>query len=299
MNRGATVESTIVETSLRFGVLCRFTAYVATDVRVVTDGGTPHKVTQLVERPAGWESHDMERESFRSSAVPFAPAMPAPSVRRPSAQASAAPMVSGAPAFEPQASIAYDASSMPAAPAQEKRRKMFGQSAGNVGGLPPAAEAVVKLMRAGGPVGGPGGGGAAFELASDVLPAGQPVAFSSEMTAVIAQAAVEAGRLRDGAGEPVSRRRDLLDDLASRLDALVHSLKWPVDLASAEKLRALVTHLRDASVSLEELWSSALAALDELAGLVDTAAVTAESSAASAADESGTPAKERRAFWKR
>jgi len=41
--------------SLRYGVLCRFTAFVAVDTRVVTDGTGQHRVTQPVELPAGWE----------------------------------------------------------------------------------------------------------------------------------------------------------------------------------------------------------------------------------------------------
>ena len=49
------LETRITETSLRFGVLCRFTAWVAADTRVVTDGGVPHRVTQPVELPAGWD----------------------------------------------------------------------------------------------------------------------------------------------------------------------------------------------------------------------------------------------------
>jgi Ca-activated chloride channel family protein len=49
------LETQITETSLRFGVLCRFTAWVAADTRVVTDGGVPHRVTQPVELPAGWD----------------------------------------------------------------------------------------------------------------------------------------------------------------------------------------------------------------------------------------------------
>jgi Ca-activated chloride channel family protein len=49
------VEQEIVRTSLRFGVLCRFTAFVAVDERVVSDG-TVHRVVQPVERPAGWET---------------------------------------------------------------------------------------------------------------------------------------------------------------------------------------------------------------------------------------------------
>ena len=51
----AELEKRIIATSLRFGVLCRFTAYVAVDSRIVTDGGTPRRVTQPVELPQGWE----------------------------------------------------------------------------------------------------------------------------------------------------------------------------------------------------------------------------------------------------
>ncbi|HTQ16156.1 DUF4349 domain-containing protein [Mycobacterium sp.] len=43
----------IVDTSLRFGVLCRFTAYVAMDDRVVAEGELRHRVMQPVELPAG------------------------------------------------------------------------------------------------------------------------------------------------------------------------------------------------------------------------------------------------------
>jgi Ca-activated chloride channel family protein len=49
------LEPEIVATSLRHGVLCRFTAYVAVDTRVVTDGTGPRRVTQPVELPSGWD----------------------------------------------------------------------------------------------------------------------------------------------------------------------------------------------------------------------------------------------------
>jgi Ca-activated chloride channel family protein len=48
------LECQITDVSLRYGVLCRFTAFIAVDSRVVTDGGVPHRVTQPVELPAGW-----------------------------------------------------------------------------------------------------------------------------------------------------------------------------------------------------------------------------------------------------
>jgi Ca-activated chloride channel family protein len=49
------LEQQIVATSLRFGVLCRFTAYVAVDSRVVNENGETRRVTQPVEMPSGWD----------------------------------------------------------------------------------------------------------------------------------------------------------------------------------------------------------------------------------------------------
>ena len=51
------LEREIVATSLRFGVLCRFTAFVAVDrSEVVNPGGQVHGIVQPVEQPAGWAS---------------------------------------------------------------------------------------------------------------------------------------------------------------------------------------------------------------------------------------------------
>ncbi|MET7327047.1 VIT domain-containing protein [Nonomuraea sp. NPDC005650] len=49
------LEQRIVRTSLEYGVLCRFTAYVAIDTRQVAEGGPEHRVIQPVEPPSGWE----------------------------------------------------------------------------------------------------------------------------------------------------------------------------------------------------------------------------------------------------
>ncbi|GII90224.1 VIT domain-containing protein [Sinosporangium siamense] len=49
------LEQEIVATSLRFGVLSRFTAFVAVDSRVTSDGGPEHRVIQPVEMPSGWD----------------------------------------------------------------------------------------------------------------------------------------------------------------------------------------------------------------------------------------------------
>jgi Ca-activated chloride channel family protein len=64
------LERRIVETSLRFGVLCRFTAFVAADVQVVNQGGTVHRVLQPVDAPAGWDM--FQRVEFAVAAMPMA-----------------------------------------------------------------------------------------------------------------------------------------------------------------------------------------------------------------------------------
>ncbi len=53
------LEKRIVDTSLKFGVLCRFTAFVAVDKsEVINAGGQLHQITQPVEAPEGWAMFD-------------------------------------------------------------------------------------------------------------------------------------------------------------------------------------------------------------------------------------------------
>src|SRR5690606_24713127 len=68
------LEQRIVATSLRFGVLCRFTAWVAVDERVVTEGGEPHRVVQPVELPSGWEPPEARPATAMMSFAAPAPA---------------------------------------------------------------------------------------------------------------------------------------------------------------------------------------------------------------------------------
>jgi Ca-activated chloride channel family protein len=59
------LERQIVEVSLKFGVLCRFTSYVAVDrTEVVNEGGDGHRIVQPVEMPAGWEMQTVVRGAF-------------------------------------------------------------------------------------------------------------------------------------------------------------------------------------------------------------------------------------------
>ncbi len=73
----ARLEHEITSVSLRYGVLCRFTAFVAVDSRVVTDGKAPHRVTQPVELPSGWVPQSAPVASALTVAGGIAPA-PAP-----------------------------------------------------------------------------------------------------------------------------------------------------------------------------------------------------------------------------
>jgi hypothetical protein len=51
----AALEKEIIGLSLKFGVLCRFTSFVAVDrSEVVNQGGKVHGIVQPVEQPAGW-----------------------------------------------------------------------------------------------------------------------------------------------------------------------------------------------------------------------------------------------------
>ena len=72
------LEATIVQTSLRYGVLCRFTAYVAVDSRVVTEGGEARKVTQPVESPSGWAMFEDPPAAGGMVLASMSPAVPPP-----------------------------------------------------------------------------------------------------------------------------------------------------------------------------------------------------------------------------
>lgn len=66
---GADLEKKIVATSIRFGVLCRFTAFLAVDKERVNQGGNLQRVTQAVESPDGWAKGGGGMASNRTSAA--------------------------------------------------------------------------------------------------------------------------------------------------------------------------------------------------------------------------------------
>lgn len=67
------LEQRIITTSLQFGVLCRFTAYVAIDrAEIANEGGQVQRIVQPVELPQGWEqpamlAHPMRYLSLRNA----------------------------------------------------------------------------------------------------------------------------------------------------------------------------------------------------------------------------------------
>ena len=186
------LERRIVDTSLRFGVLCRFTAYVAIDSRVTNDGGNVHRVIQPVELPLGWEL----QHSMPMSGQPFA--------------ARALSLGYAVPASAPYTGLSARAGSFRAS-RQSAKRAASGDDA---------------------------------------------------VLAARAQAADEAKRL-ERMPESESVRRDALDDLLTRLDALIQSLTSAGLDTSA--LRAIAKLLRDKSLPTSERWQRAGKALAEFA----------------------------------
>jgi Ca-activated chloride channel family protein len=91
------LDQQIVATSLQFGVLCRFTAWLAVDSRVVNEGGGQRRVTQPVESPSGWQMFEDAAPVFLAASAPS----PVPPV------AGAAPgRPGGSPGFAPARAMA-------------------------------------------------------------------------------------------------------------------------------------------------------------------------------------------------
>ncbi|GAA3118197.1 VIT domain-containing protein [Streptosporangium carneum] len=214
------LEEEIVEVSLRYGVLCRFTAFVAVDSEVVAEGGPGHRVIQPVELPSGWET----------PVVTAAPMML-------TGMAQAAPMSLPAPA--------PPMSAPGAAP-------KFAARAG--GGVPESF--------AGGPAGGPVGGGAPgggfaprAAMPPRPAPAGAPGAQPQE--ALRTQLGEELRRLRAAESLPAADRLRYLEDLGSRLAALA------VYLGGHAELTALAAALQTGG-ELDVLWRRAAEGLESL-----------------------------------
>jgi Ca-activated chloride channel family protein len=289
------LETEIVGTSLRFGVLCRFTAFVAVDARVVNEGGDTRKVTQPVEMPSGWETPAPPAPApyFLAASSPFPvgaaapvgvpplppPGAPVPGVPAPSrpgfvpprAKRAAAPdalaeeaaaagpasesdggaWASGvSPASFGEAGLA-DTSAPPAhgggGPQSPARPGYAPDSAAPAGPVPRGFAGMVRRSRA---AATPALGKARRSVSGDGL----------SIDELRELAAVEVARLHEAAGQPSLDRRDMLDDLVSRLTVLVE----PVTDADLDPVRDLIALLRG-DASLEDRWAAAIRVLEEFA----------------------------------
>lgn len=305
---GDALERMIVTASLRFGVLCRFTAYVAIDPRVVTDGAV-HRVMQPVELPAGWAQ---PAAPMTGAAVPASPVGGMPLVlgkqekqreeksrptdgrfrvnRGASSRANAAPraIVSEESAEESFGVLADEVNvSSTTAPTTNMPTTNMPTTI-----MPPMTVSPASLARPTIPPPSPQPSlQPQLQLQSPSAPAVESTDRAGSMN-VAEMASREARSLRAASAEALPARRDLLDDLASRLDAVARYL---VAGGTAEALATLVTELRDETLPVEERWASALVALDALAA-GHLAADRPE-----AVDPAGDPAQGRRrtAFWRR
>jgi Ca-activated chloride channel family protein len=257
---GGELERRITEVSLGFGVLCRFTAYVAVDKRVVTEGGGPRQVVQPVEMPAGWELPTaVPPPPLHPTMVPMAAPASAPFFSRPAAMPAPGGPPPMMPPMPPSSPPRPPMSGAPVAPPAQDRAAPAPrpQSAGG-GGL-------ARVMRGRGSV-----RPQAPEAAQSSVEAERKRAGSAELQEL---AAGEARRLRDAADLPEFERRELLEDLGSRLAVLGIGV-----------LRALAERLTPAAIAarpLAELWQEVLAELDKVAGTAPERGAT------------------RGAFWKR
>jgi hypothetical protein len=232
------LEDRIVEASLRFGVLCRFTAYVAVDSRVVADG-VLHRVVQPVETPVGWELDGEAPDALVAlgSAMPVYGAIPAGAMPMPVADA-VMPAPSAMPALH----------AMPPSPKQGTNRLA---RQGNPQPIrnPEATD--------GGAFGGSGRLGGSGE--------------HPELTDARDQVRDELRHLLAAGSLPEFERRELLADLASRLTALLRHLRnqgvSPSDYAT---LTALLAGL-EAGSDLGPLWDETVRTLDDFATGTDEA----------------------------
>jgi Ca-activated chloride channel family protein len=213
------LESQIVARSLRFGVLCRFTAFLAVDTRIVTDGGVPHRVSQPVELPTGWD---------RAGAPGMPAAMPS-FVARPSAMLAAGAAGSASAAAMP--SVAPSAPSGPGGPGGPAR-----QNASQSRRQKSKAVRRSPVQRPGGPSASPV---PEFPIATEV---GSTPAVPDWARSQVTDELSWLDAAMDMAGPELARN---LSDLGSRLTALITWLaSYGVDPQHLSSLREIAVRLR-------------------------------------------------------
>ncbi|MEZ0071955.1 VIT domain-containing protein [Planotetraspora sp. GP83] len=253
------LEQEIVVTSLKFGVLCRFTAFVAVDSRVVADGGPGHHVIQPVEMPGGWE-------------------MPV-----------AMPMMAAAP----MAKMAAFTTTTSAEWTTDEAVAMGGASPS----APPApmAPGQARVPYAAAPAAAPGSmgrvtGGRGFSVGARMPHPGRDRAPATDLDGVRPLLSEELVRLREAESLPELGRRRYLADLASRLRVIDQMIGGHAELTA---LAVELETAERAATGLDALWRRAI---DALTALISGSEASSEESSE---ESSESKPKSRRAFWKR
>jgi Ca-activated chloride channel family protein len=236
------LEKRIVATSLRFGVLCRFTAYVAIDSRVAADGGVRHRVLQPVEAPSGWDL--CAPQSMPASLA---------------SHYSGVDYLLGDEAEGVECAPVRCAAPMHPAPRARLARLDLDGDDEDLGGEKLAAEL-----------------GSERRVRSQILrdyldgPAAAPAPDARRQRARLAaarkQIRAEARRLRGADPLTDEQRRELLADLARRLTVLIGELIGKnITSSVVSELTALVAAI-EAGGAVGPMWDAVLAALDDVAG---------------------------------
>ncbi|MCT9930146.1 VIT domain-containing protein [Planotetraspora sp. A-T 1434] len=224
------LEQEIVATSLKFGVLCRFTAFVAVDSRVVTDGGPEHHVIQPVEIPGGWEM---------PVAMPMMAAAPMTKM--------AAFTTTNSAEWATDEAVAMGGASPSAPPAPMAP----GQAQVPYAAAPPAAPGPMGRVT----------GGRGFSVGARMPHPGRDRAPETDLDGVRPLLSEELARLRAADSLPELERRRYLADLASRLRVIDQMIGGHAELTA---LAAELDTAERAATGLDALWRRAIDVLTAL-----------------------------------
>lgn len=249
------LERRITDTSLRFSVLCKFTAFLAVDdAEKVDSDGDPRRVMQPVDAPDGWAMFGA------GAAAPAMPGgMPQPVACVP-AGAAMKTMMGGAPSGGlrggpggaaggppppvPQAPDMRYSAAAPAPGSQKRAGGVLGAVAGGVGAILGAPiEAAKALGRAGKKRKGTSTGAPVADLSVEELDeGGESTDWTAYRDRLVATRDDISACLRDAAGgDPRTRLRRLIDTLDALREDLA-SIGGPGAVVRA--LADLVTELR-------------------------------------------------------
>lgn len=274
------LETRIVETSLKFGVLSRFTAFVAVDQRVVNEGGATRRVTQPVDLPSGWEM---------PTAAPASPAGTAPAAASmrtfgamPRFRAKSAPAVS----YDLGGTESVEAEDGPGGYAQQgggysapAPGGFYGGAPGGGFGSPPPSSGYSAP-----PPGAPGGPWTPPVAPPPSQSPPPPPAFPGDTTSLRKFVTEELARLRGNDGQDVWMRAGLLTALSERIR--LQLAVWQQNNEPADARNTLGTLSSELAVptadpaEVDRRWQKAVATLTSLTS------------------GDGSP-RSRRPFWKR